>query len=566
MTEVSTPNTRTLQATAVSTPTRARRGYAMGMFLVVLSVLTTSVVMLLNSAASESRNSYEARELVKARSTGISAIEDLFARLQTDPRALEKLKVGSYPDVSTGASRTWFRNSGGALLRCVDTNGAEDFNTPCYSLTVTPRPGDITAGVTRSLVLTATVRYACRGTQTSCSTLTMTQRIRSWQFSDFLFYTEYNVASPAVRKILDPSNSTFAAGQDSCAKFANERFRAGSGLDESNCPTVAYTRNAGTSDVVNGPVYTADDYVMVCGIPDSNLFKKPVYAFGDASTGSALRNAATRGDNCGPPWDASTISVGTATRSRLTLPSAKTTFANAANLAGSNALVALNGQSAEIEFQSNGDLVVRNVEGGTRRIPSSTTELVTIDTNAPDCATSQSACRPVAINNSTVIGKISLFIKGDLRIDGNIEYATGANSNGLNENILGINTTGDILITKLSPRVCGVVNKRTINAQLVSLQGTVRTAGLDLNPDVTPAANPASQLCAAELEFKGSMATRYQGVYGFYDAASGSVVEGYVKNFAHDDRGLTDPTITPPYLVTPVGLQWVRVNLTETLN
>jgi hypothetical protein len=546
-----------------------RHGYAMGMFLVVLSVLTTSTVMLLNSSASESRNSFQARELVKARSVGISAIEDLFARLQTDPKSLDKLKAGTYSDVSFGSTSTWFRSSGGALQRCVDSKGSEDFSTPCFTLTVSPRPGVSGATTVRSLVLTSKVRYACRGTQSSCSTLTMSQRLRSWQFSDFLFYTEYNVASPSVRTILDPSNSTVSGGRDSCAVFARNRFAPGSGLDESNCPTVAYTKNFSanfpSADVVNGPVYTADDYVMVCGTPDSTLFRSQVYAYGDATTQSALRNAATRGDSCGAPWP-SNLTVGTATASRLLLPSAKTTFAKAANMAGSNALVALPGQSAEVKFKSNGDVVVSNVTGGTRTISASTTDVITIDSNAPDCATNATACRPVSITDSVVIGKISLFVKGDMQIDGDITNASSVNGNGLNENVLGLNATGDILISKIPARNCNAPNVREINAQMVSFEGTVRTAGLDLNPDITVAANPASQFCPPTLRFIGSMATRYQGVYGFYDAGAGLIVEGYVKDFAHDTRGVSDPTINPPYLITPVGLQWVRVNLSENLD
>ena len=59
------------------------------------------------------------------------------------------------------------------------------------------------------------------------------------------------------------------------------------------------------------------------------------------------------------------------------------------------------------------------------------------------------------------------------------------------------------------------------------------------------------------------MATRYQGAFGIYDANNGFPLSGFIKIFSFDNRGKKDPNFIPPYITTPTGAVWNRIDINE---
>ena len=159
-------------------------------------------------------------------------------------------------------------------------------------------------------------------------------------------------------------------------------------------------------------------------------------------------------------------------------------------------------------------------------------------------------------------GRVTIFASGNTKIVGDLKYSNKTSDTGLGD-VLGINSIGDIIIEPIAPIAenCNASNQpiRVVNALLVSLNGTVRTS--NLNVPTSPTIELSG--CAPKLEFFGAMATKYQGVFGLYDSLSSQVLRGYSKNFSHDDRSTRSGVFLPSYLVTPVGLQWVRVDVAE---
>ncbi|MFZ4516670.1 MAG: hypothetical protein ACOYN3_10210, partial [Acidimicrobiia bacterium] len=62
------------------------------------------------------------------------------------------------------------------------------------------------------------------------------------------------------------------------------------------------------------------------------------------------------------------------------------------------------------------------------------------------------------------------------------------------------------------------------------------------------------------LNFVGTMASKFRGVFGAYDAEKGSYERGYKKTFTFDTRL---KNIQPPFFLEPTTATWERLDLTE---
>jgi hypothetical protein len=516
---------------------RARGGYAMGLFLVVLSVLTSTVVMLLGTAASESRNSYRQEQLTAAKLTGLSAIDSFYARLQTVPDFPEATSpAGSRADVNpTGSPAPWFKIKDGVVTACVDEVD------PCYQLQT-----DLAQGSRKQIMeVVAKVRYYCRGG--GCSYAYFNQRLRAWQFTDFLFYTQYNVISPEFYNYYPnyfPTSDRSAP--DRCAKPYSERVLAG--LTDTECPMIAYTG----ADTVEGPVYTADNFVLVCpngGKNVADIFPAPgasskVWSLpvgSDAPVRSASE-ATLRGD---PGCNSLNQSWGKAATFPLRMPPTRTTFKQAESVSRfdlpANAVLTFSGRD-----------ITSVSSNGSERLVLADGDVVTVDGNA-------------TITGGTFEGRASLFVKGKLTVKDSLTY-TGPLRDGSGNptgSVLGINTGGDIMLeARRLPRNAttgscpnSASDEFKLDAILVSLGGTVYADNMGRTLTSTE--------CPQLLRLRGAVATKYQGVYGLYDGSTGSALAGFTKSFEHDTRSIVDLDYLPPYLVTPSGLQWIRLQLGE---
>jgi hypothetical protein len=168
------------------------------------------------------------------------------------------------------------------------------------------------------------------------------------------------------------------------------------------------------------------------------------------------------------------------------------------------------------------------------------------------------------ITGGTFEGRASLFVRDSVTIQDSLTYTSALRDGAGNPtgSVLGINAGGDIVLrsqAKSKPAAgCGAVPSSSafeLDAILISLGGTVFADGMQR-------VLSASE-CAQVLRLRGAVATKYQGVYGLYDAGTGDALAGFTKDFSHDDRAVQDLSFLPPYLVTPSGLQWVRLDLGE---
>jgi hypothetical protein len=189
---------------------------------------------------------------------------------------------------------------------------------------------------------------------------------------------------------------------------------------------------------------------------------------------------------------------------------------------------------------------------GPERLVLTDGDVVTVDGNA-------------TINGGTFEGRVSLFVKNKVTVKDSLTY-TGPIRDGAGNptgSVLGINAGGDIVLEarrlarNSSTNSCptGPGNDFELDAILISLGGTVYAD--NMNRTLT------NSECAQVLKIRGAVATKYQGVYGLYDGTTGEVLGGFIKQFEHDTRSVDDLDFLPPYLVTPSGLQWIRLQLGE---
>lgn len=515
-----------------------RRGYAMGLFLVVLTVLTTTVVMLLNTAATESRNSYRQEQLTNAKLEGLAAIDGFYARLQNVPgfpgSAVDPSQTVDVFTPGTTPTR-WFRlqdpNSSGTGAGKQIVNTCVEAVEPCYQLFT-----DLTQRRDPVMKVTAKVRYNCRG-EDNCNYLYLTQRLRAWQFTDFLFYTEYNVIAPRLASeygTIFPSRPDTSVSPDPCAKPWSQRVGLNSTDD---CPVIAYT----TNDKVEGPVFTNDEFILVCGTPDfeENL----VYA--RPKTGEAMRSASDLGiADCGTTPTAGALKASQSLRlppSRSTFLTVRESNDDVRDIGGKNS-----GQRTEITF-SGRDLEYIEVSNASRVCASRPNKKILLEDD-----------QVVTVAGDAVIcggvfeGRSSLFVQGKVTVVDDLTYTSRT---GPDSDVLGINAGDDIeILSEPGPCPTGTDTFK-LDAILISLGGTVYAG------DMLPLLQPGE--CAQTLEFYGAVASKYQGVYGLYDSAGGAPVAGFVKKFTHDDRSAYDLRFLPPRIVSPSGLQWMRLDLAE---
>jgi hypothetical protein len=153
-----------------------------------------------------------------------------------------------------------------------------------------------------------------------------------------------------------------------------------------------------------------------------------------------------------------------------------------------------------------------------------------------------------------------------VEITGNLTYQGVTNLTTLLANstsVTAIVAQGEIKICQMGD--CGPYTPvRSIHAYLVSLGGAPHVPGWSdsANPRW---ANPTDLTlpAAPKLALYGGIAGKYQGVFGGYEGVSRYVVQGYVKDFAFDDRLARGSVSTPPLLVSPKSSAWLRVDISE---
>jgi hypothetical protein len=295
------------------------------------------------------------------------------------------------------------------------------------------------------------------------------------------------------------------------------------------------------NDVVTGPVFTNDEFILVCGEP---TFNGKVYARPKASE-KPMRSAFDLGiADCG-----TTPTNGALQASQsLRLPPSRSTFLTVrdSNDDVRDIGAKTGGQRTEITF-SGRDLEYIEVSNAAKACASRPNKKLVLNDD-----------QVVTVAGDAVIcgglfeGRSSLFVQGKVTLVDDLTYTSRT---GPDSDVLGINAGGDIeILSEPGPCPTGADTFK-LDAILISLGGTVYAG------DMLPLLQPGE--CAQTLEFFGAVASKYQGVYGLYDSQGGAPVAGFVKKFTHDDRSAYDLRFLPPRIVSPSGLQWVRLDLAE---
>ena len=538
-------------------PSRTRlerpRGYAMAMFLLILVVVTMVSYSLATASSSVINNTRTATARAEARLLAMTAVEDFYAAMIADPKGFSTYlgqtrlaAASSCPGNATLQSTfhpalcryAHLSTSADGSTTFVESTGAGEFTNDSVMLTVTPL-GSTT--YPRAIRLTADVRAGCAGdvSGSRCVYASFEQRLRRAQFYDFLFYNEYAQLDAATLSSLPASLDADPA----CAG----RLLASTASQQCRGTVPAYRSGGSFIDVVRGPVYLLDDFVPLCGSPE---FQRLVLVGGKGvnnnNSGPYWESmAGWRGDSgCGTPA-ATTTSMIRATTLKLRLPTesqlgvctttcATDTPVEAARIEGNLIEIFPSGAGpVTLEFTATDLTVGGSTRGPSARITGYTGKLVYVSgTNEVKVA-------------GVVAGDVTVITTGSVTLPGDLTYASnGANS----RDAIGIVAKGQITISE--PTAAEAVTPRRLVGVLISLDRSVAVA------------NWWATTNTGTLQFTGTIAGRYRGVFGGYDPTGGTLATGFAKDFAWDGRFTDDNTLLR-YLPRPETESWARVDLSE---
>lgn len=574
---------------------RSRRGaFAMPLMLVVLMVLTSITVVLVGTSARDVESSRTSAGRTEARLLAASVLEDIYARIRANPQeAFTFASNGTFSSTSGFANykalRTQSTPSVWAVLptglrdgSSVDPLGASgksigsvecpnDFSRDCFFVRVenptgaASRPGAFTVYVG--------LRLRCGGVESRCVYAAFEQRLRRAQFYDFALAQEYATLAP---------EALFPAGSWDAGKGNESAYRSyGSGCSTAASMrpnfTAAYTVELGDTDYVSGTfagtgeeielsgcidiaytsgdnlgeasVYSGDEYLSLCGTPS---FSRVYLAGGGAIPNSSGNAWWKKPDFCDP-------TVATAGNATPQFNFPVMALPTAATLAQVNTASALDRGSA-------GKPVVVDL------VSSSNVTVVKGDGNP-------------ATLDAVVYGNVSgqksvIVVNGSVAVIGDVKYtneATDSFSLTASERIeiwqscsggtgapAGPSTFGDTTKGWSNSASCvpGGPATRTVHGVLTSPAGFIGV------PDwLTNFEDDRNQ---ATLEFVGSMASKYQGVFGSF-GADGKLLSGFKKNFTHDARFtkfVNGATVAPGFALPPFVVEsevpvWLRLDLSE---
>lgn len=608
---------------------RLRHGYAMALMLVVLMVVTTITVTVVSTAVRDQESSRTTAARAEARLLGLAALEEFAGRIIDDPllpaRAATATAQTVHPALrTTGTGAVWARlpmpaarlPEGGVpgtavgmdACPAVDASpGPTGYDYDCYYLEISDVVGPAANPV--AFTVTATVRVRCAGVESRCVYASFQQRLRAAQFYDFVLAQELATLAPEAlfpsgswERLPDgnrgPNTDVYDRYRSACGATALERVDVsftpslinvsgevdaseatftpdGSSTGIDGCVDIAYQSDRDGADSVQGPLYTADDYVTVCGTPTLG----DVFVSGPGYLDGAVRRPYRRGS--APLCRSGTPTLGAASRVAspyLIQPTSEFVVTEA--LARTDSPVvrlakADADQPIELRFDDSGDFSVEGSDndgdesyGGTIIVVEGDDRWGSVD----------------VLVSGTVSGLVSLVVDGSVVIDGDLVYASSVGCNHVStclrqnqQDALSLTATERIEIWQTcgaaSSQSClpgnpSIATDRTVHGVLTSPQGYVGVPDWQTNTD--------GERKQGTLRFYGAVASRFQGVYGSYvaDATGLTLLSGFYKSFVHDDRltrysrqdgGDTGELLAglPPYVVASRLPVWVRLDVAE---
>jgi len=462
----------------------AKYANSLTMTILVMMVLAILVTASTLTAANDLESSRVTLGNTQARIGASGALEEFYSRLSTERGFLDGVLNSTDCDPHLAVGEDVGGNPCWALLDDPFTTCPHDFETDCYHLEVEVL-ATTGAGVPIAILVELSGYVRCNGQADRCVPIRLQQRMRIRQFFDYLNFTQYTTLDPLLypdllAATLDPENDCaelFADNRDpDCVEIAYQ------GLINPNMP--ADTDPTFFYDQLDGPVYTADDYVLVCGTPQfigdpasgrSNALRVAGVGYLDPDTGNMVPWRVAAG--CEEP-DTDIMFPGASSwevnAPLLLLPSITTSVEEAVELAGAGLVFSQSDEDHALELTfstvlgtGETDLLVHDPGSGIDIydgfVPDSSLIVVQAQGFTPGNATIQ----------GTVSGKFSVFVEGELRIVGDLLYADGANEDNLTD-VLGL-TAGESIIIEQDEDYDQYPTGREIHALILSLNSTLFT-------------------------------------------------------------------------------------------
>ena len=606
---------------------KRRQGYAMMLMMVAMLVMSSISFIVISSTARDQESSRLATAKSEARVQASSALEDFFSRVSTDPifaqdvtlaaqgeisrrmnyqTVYPALAFDSLPPTDVNPGNSW---QGAKLTKmglevssvsseplgseaCPNDDTKYEFD--CYALRV---ESSSTSGI---LTVTASSRVRCAGNYLKCVTVSLSQRLRKVQYYDFLIAQEYTTVGLA-EGLLPPSSPSYPQGLAEVTGVLNispaeyeAQCRNIKALNRPPvCMSIAYLGSSATleiSDSIDGPLYTADDYVYVCGNPTSISGKSAFNSVTLSGPGNSSPGNPSLWYKQECPGTTPSDPTYTLNYPVLKLPS-NSAISSTAALQG---LDVVQVASPAVMVFENGGVYVS--EQGSDFI------FQPYDGKVFEVVDQTSTSKDVMVKG-TVNGKVSIISRGDAAIVGDLRYACTDYDSC--DDFLSLTTSGSLEIWQecntSENSACIPVNETCSQAQpdrvpcialtentsassrvyerkvdgiLVSLNSYIGTPDWYINinsmcplPPAGPVAPPPPVAsCRPTLKFTGSMTSKYQGVFGAYDSNNGQLIGGFYKKFLHDPRlekQDSNYALLPPYTVTSLVAVWTRLDLIE---
>lgn len=553
---------------------RAEHGYSMVIVMMVLLVGTIASVGAWSAAQNDVPASRESVDGKRAYAAAEAGLADYLQKLSTDNEYwLKCTTVARLPDNSPApVNQAW--NGAGTDPRV--WRALPGRRSTAYTIELLPRSpypqcqpnvdaSMMESGGTIQLRVTGKA-----GTGVGERRRSIIATLRRNGFLDFLYFTEYEESDP-TQKELDtggypvkrcaPNQSCaiddIAAWADSpstCRRFVREGRSSvrypGSISTDGGRTWQAYPLGCGSiqflgTDANNGPLHS-NDTISICGQPKfgrnrsgntgASVDRIEYYDYDQTCSGGGPNN----GNNAVLTGDAmpilqlpdSNAQLRTTAQQGGILYSGQTTI----TLKGTRMDVVTGGVSyANVALPANGVLFVRNATTGSCPRFSPRTPY----------ATGQTACGDVFVSGTYGAG-LTIAADRDIVVTGDVT--------GSNNALLGLIANNFVRVyhpvksypcTKDTQESTTIKNRR-IEAAILSL-GHVFTV------DNYQCGDPLGG-----LQVKGAIAQRYRGPVGTH--SSGSVVTGFSKDYAYDDRLKYR---SPPYFLAPVQSAWRAVRSTE---
>ena len=388
----------------------------------------------------------------------------------------------------------------------------------------------------------------------SCTLTRFRQNLRKKSVTDYQFYSTTTLAPPA----------SYSAPAD----FANRCLLENPMSRPDDCLEVSYYGNSLRGnldrDVVDGPVYTADPVILTCGDPE---FRSTVSVVGgvDGKAYLPADSARARGGVCPPGSPVLGDSLADTNAPLVAMPYSGDYLAKALDEI-KNLTTPGDYEFTESELAGTPLKIVlsRNVYDPLNPDSKPGDNRIALRAGGKDLTPLYSGSweKTVLVVRGDVeiegeySGVLGVYATGSITITSNLTYAAGASTDSSNmSDLIALVAANDIRISQgLEPG-----GQRDVYAVLVAVTGGVYTEGWNT------ARSWAGSPTPPRLRFFGSMASRYQGVFGGYNKGTGELVSGYIKDFRFDPRVMDKTVANTPSFLAPSGdtSGWVRVGFTD---